>query len=327
MGLKGDNAFINPSNIELSEDILKAARIILDGDCVAVPTETVYGLAANAFSENACRKIFEIKNRPFIDPLIVHVSDMAMAESIACFNDKARRLAAKFWPGPMTIVLKKKDVIPDLVSANLDTVAIRMPSHKVAHALIVASKVPFAAPSANPFGYVSPTKAEHVRAQLGDKIKLILEGGQCDRGLESTIISLADPNRPLLLRFGPLAREELEAFLGEKVIVPEKNPAQPIAPGMMKSHYSPKANFRLFENESEIPENFDGAIIFLKRPQSPKNNHFWLSENGNLAEVAKNLYDLMRNCDKRYSKILCQKPENSGVGAAINDRLMRASKK
>ncbi len=327
MDSKANKAFLNPPRSEPSEEILSAARIILKGGCVAVPTETVYGLAANALNEEACRSIFSIKNRPYIDPLIVHVASLEMLESIAYVNNLALKLAEKYWAGPLTMVLKKKDTISNIVSANLDTVAVRMSKHPIMNALIIESEVPLAAPSANPFGYISPTKAEHVRAQLGDKIELILDGGQCQCGLESTIISLVEENSPKLLRYGPISKEDIEDTLGIELEIPKANPAQPTAPGMLKAHYSPNAQFSTFKEESEIEEGFEGAIIYLKRPTLATKDSFWLSEDGDLKEIAKNLYDIIRICDKNYNKIKCQAPENKGLGAAICDRLSRASKK
>ncbi|MFI3290730.1 MAG: L-threonylcarbamoyladenylate synthase [Opitutales bacterium] len=327
MELKANKAFLIPPRSEPSEEILSAARIISKGGCVAVPTETVYGLAANALNEEACKGIFSIKNRPYIDPLIVHVSSFDMLNDIAYTNELALKLAKKYWAGPLTMVLKKKDVISDIVSANLDTVAVRMSKHPIMNALIEASNVPLAAPSANPFGYISPTKAEHVKAQLGDKIELILDGGQCQCGLESTIISLVDETCPKLLRYGPISKEDIEETLAMELEIPKANPAQPTAPGMLKAHYSPNAQFSTFTEISEIEEGFEGAIIYLKRPELITKDSYWLSEDGNLEEIAKNLYDLIRFCDKTYKNIKCQCPKNEGLGAAICDRLRRASEK
>ncbi len=307
------------------QELLEAADFILRGGIGAVPTETVYGLAANALNPSAVRRIFEAKGRPFIDPLIVHVSDMEMARAAAHFTPEALKLAEHFWPGPFTLVLKRKDAIPDIVSAGLDTVALRMPSHPMTRALINACSVPIAAPSANPFGYISPTLAEHVREQLGNKIDFILDGGPCKCGVESTILmATCEPMK--LLRAGPIAPAEIERVLGRPIDKnPKKNEAHPEAPGMLKSHYSPRSKLSLFDLPEEIPEAFKGEIIFLKRPEHPRKNEYWLSESGDEAEMAHNLFALLRSLDK-FAKngIYCQRPRADGIGLAVLDRLTRA---
>ena len=305
-----------------------AADFILSGGIGGVPTETVYGLACDATNESAVRKIFSAKGRPFIDPLIVHVCDMEMAESVAYFSDDAKKLAEKFWAGPLTMILPKKDCIGDIVTAGFDTVAVRMPSHPMMLELIRKSGKPISAPSANPFGYVSPTTAEHVREQLGDKIDFIIDGGECKCGVESTIVMMTSTPKKLL-RPGPISAEEIEVALAEEIDkTPKKNEAHPQAPGMLKSHYSPKSRLTLFENPEEIPSSFNGEIIFFKRPENPKSNHFWLSENGNPQESARNLFALLRKLDKiSQNGFYCQKAPNSDIGVAINDRLARAETK
>ena len=301
-----------------------AAQIIADGGIVAIPTETVYGLAANALDAEAVRKIFIAKGRPFIDPLICHVSDFAALEEIALPNDSARKLAEKFSPGPITFVLPKRANVPDIVSAGLPTVAVRIPRHPLMREFLKLVSVPLSAPSANPFGYVSPTRAEHVQAQLGDKIDMILDGGQCDCGVESTIIMLVDEEHPMLLRPGPISRVQIEEVLGRSVEDPkDKNPAHPDAPGMLKSHYSPKSTLSLFEGNA--PRTQDAAVIFFQRPDSPTENEFWLSESGEAAEAAHNLFDLLRKLDGKFSQIFCEKLPADGIGEAVNDRLLRAS--
>ena len=212
-----------------SQAMLEAADFICKGGIGGVPTETVYGLAANALNPQAVRKIFEAKGRPFIDPLIVHVCDMDMAESIAVMDADAKKLAEKFWPGPLTMVLKRKSCVPDIVTAGLDTVAVRMPSHPITAQLIKITGLPLAAPSANPFGYVSPTTASHVREQLGGKIDFVLDGGECKCGVESTIVMMTvSPKK--LLRPGPIPPEDVEEVLGEPIDrSPKKNEAHPEA--------------------------------------------------------------------------------------------------
>ena len=310
-------------------DILEASKFISEGKIGGVPTETVYGLAANALNQAAVRKIFQAKSRPFIDPLIVHVCDMQMAESVAEFSEDARKLAEVFWPGPLTMILPRKECVPNIVTAGMDSVAVRMPSHKMMNELIKISNLPIAAPSANPFGYVSPTKAEHVAEQLGDKIDFVLDGGDCECGVESTIIMLTSSPKKLL-RPGPISASAIEKILGDKIDRnPKKNEAHPQAPGMLKSHYSPKAKLTLFANITEIPSNFDGEVVFIKRPENPAKNHYWLSEDGNVIDVQKNLFALIRSLDKiSQNGIYCQKPASSDDSwLAVLDRLNRASTK
>lgn len=311
-----------------SQAMLEAADFICKGGIGGVPTETVYGLAANALNPQAVRKIFEAKGRPFIDPLIVHVCDMDMAESIAVMDADAKKLAEKFWPGPLTMVLKRKSCVPDIVTAGLDTVAVRMPSHPITAQLIKITGLPLAAPSANPFGYVSPTTASHVREQLGGKIDFVLDGGECKCGVESTILMMTvSPKK--LLRPGPIPPEDVEEVLGEPIDrSPKKNEAHPEAPGMLKSHYAPKSRLVLFDNPSEIPADFKGEIIYQKRPCSPQKNEYWLSESGDQEESAHNLFKLIRALDKNSKfGFYCQRAKNSGIGLAINDRLSRAETK
>ncbi len=317
------------SKVSTSKNVADVARFIAEGKIGGVPTETVYGLAANALNQDAVRKIFQAKSRPFIDPLIVHVCDMQMAESVAEFSDEARKLANAFWPGPLTLILPRKSCISDIITAGMDTVAVRMPSHEMMNELIKKANLPIAAPSANPFGYVSPTKAEHVIEQLGDKIDFVLDGGDCECGVESTIVMLTSTPKKLL-RPGPIKASDIEAILEEKIDRnPKKNEAHPQAPGMLKSHYSPKTKLTLFSDVAEIPTNFSGEIVFLKRPENPEKNHYWLSENGDAKQVQKNLFSLIRSLDKisQYG-IYCQKPTSCDDSwLAVADRLTRASSK
>ncbi len=310
-----------------SAEIKQAADFILSGGIGAIPTETVYGLAANALNPDAVRKIFTAKGRPFIDPLICHVSDIKMAETLADLSDRARELADKFWAGPLTMVLPRKSCVPDIVTAGLDTVAIRMPAHPIAMELIRICNCPLSAPSANPFGYVSPTRAEHVREQLGDKIDFILDGGECFRGVESTIVSV--PNNPAeqvkILRFGPISPDDISEVLKESVdSAPKHNPAQPEAPGMLKTHYSPKSRLWIFDNPEDVAEKSEN-IIYFKRPENPRANEYWLSEGGDLEESARNLFALLRNLDKiSPAGFFCQRVPDIAIGKAVNDRLSRA---
>ena len=315
--------------MDIDSQIDEAAKILRAGGIVAMPTETVYGLAADACSPTAVRKIFEAKGRPFIDPLIVHVSDMQMARSIAVFDDIAEVLAEKFWPGPLTIILKKKASVPDITTAGMETVAVRMPAHPIAARLIARCGFALAAPSANPFGYISPTCAAHVRDQLGDRVDMILDGGECSRGVESTIVmppAVSTEGGALILRHGPICAEELATAAGINFSQPKKsNPAHPVAPGMLKSHYAPKSKLFLFKDLSEIPEDFSGRVVHFVRPSKVLGRDYWLTESGDVNEAARNLFALLRTLDKTRGDIYCQMAPDFGAGRAVNDRLSRAS--
>ena len=318
--------------------LLRAAALLRAGEIVAVPTETVYGLAANALDERAVRKIFEAKGRPFIDPLIVHVADRAMAEALAEPSPLLDLLAARFWPGPLTVVLRKRPCVPDLVTAGEPTVALRMPAHPVMRELIARSGLPLAAPSANPFGYVSPTTAQHVRESLGERAPHILDGGACAHGVESTIVHLADPAGVRLLRPGPVTQDELEAALGVPVLPAPSHmdqKAAQAAPGMLDRHYSPHTPLilRTAGSAAQVPAGFSGrvAVVHLARPAEPhptSAEHFWFSESGDLAEVARSLFALLRHLDAQgFAVILAEAAPPGGLGDAINDRLKRAAAK
>lgn len=323
----------------LIEEIIEALRA---GDLVALPTETVYGLAANALNPVAVKKIFEVKGRPFIDPLIVHAYDLEQVEELAFLPDIAYKLAEKFWPGPLTLILPKKPIVPDIVTAGLSSVAIRIPKHPIFREFLNASKLPLAAPSANPFGYLSPTEARHVEKTLGSKIKYIIDGGPCPIGFESTILSLMDPNNPEILRPGPISAEDLEYVFGFKpkyaMDSARDDESAQVSPGLLKSHYSPRTPLKLFD-PCDVPylENGLGkqAVIFVKRPERQEQYQeneflkiFWLSENGDLNEVGKNLFSLLERLDDQGFKcVYIERPENRGIGIAINDRLKRAAHK
>ena len=326
------------------EDIALAGSLLRAGGLVAIPTETVYGLAANAFDENAVRSIFSAKGRPFIDPLIVHVHSLEQAETLADTTHPAvEKLAKAFWPGPLTLVLPKKATVPDIVTAGEPTVAVRMPVHPVARKILRAAEVPLAAPSANPFGYVSPTTAQHVLQSLGERLDYIVDGGACDCGIESTIVLVGETVR--ILRLGVITRKDLEKALGTEFSVEigkgllekkaeeaEMQTAQ-IAPGMLKKHYSPRAKVELWENAIPNLEDATGktALVFQKRPGSlpalPENaTAFWLSEDGNQATVARSVFALLRRLDDAgFSDIRIERSPNDGIGAAVNDRLSRAA--
>jgi L-threonylcarbamoyladenylate synthase len=310
--------------------IHRAAEIIKEGGIVAFPTETVYGLGADAFNPLAVARIFEVKRRPYFDPLIVHVAKPSNAEELVKeIPSNAKKLIEKFWPGPLTVVLFKEEDIPDIVSAGFPTVAIRMPNHPMALALIKECKCPIAAPSANPFGYLSPTTAEHVRDQLGDQVDLILDGGPCPVGVESTILSFLE-EKPKLLRPGGVSLEEIESIIGKVEIssIEEK----PSAPGMLPKHYAPRTPIVLDWNGKNLDRYGDRNIGLLVL-QEPRNNLRFrsvevLSAKGDLREAAANLFAAIRRLDALNLDLIVARPiPETGLGRAIMDRLRRATSK
>lgn len=317
---------------EIGKDISKCTQILEQGDVVAIPTETVYGLAANAFNVKAVSKIFEVKNRPSFDPLIVHLSSIDSIDDL-CIDipDVFYQLYKSFCPGPITFILKKDKKVPDLISSGHDTVGIRFPNHSLTRELIEKSGFPLAAPSANPFGYVSPTSAQHVANQLGGKIPYILDGGTCKVGLESTIIDLSKGNLEVL-RLGGLALEDIEDALGYPIQKIKTSSSNPNAPGMLSSHYSPgkKVVFGNFDYSlDQWKEKKVGVITFQHKLSSiPQEQQWVLSPKGDLNEAAQNLFKSLRETDKTdLDVILAEEFPNEGLGRAINDRLKRASSK
>lgn len=310
----------------IGKDINKAKQLLLEGALVAIPTETVYGLAGNALNEDAVLQIFKVKERPHFDPLIVHVSSVDDAgKYVNDFPEKALTLAEKFWPGPLTLLLKKKPVVPDLVTSGFDTVGIRCPAHPLTHELLKNLDFPLAAPSANPFGYVSPTRAEHVNEQLGNKIDYILDGGPCTVGIESTIVGFGD-DVPVVHRMGGLSVEEIEKTIG-KVNVQVHSSSNPQTPGQLKSHYAPRKRViigNIEELMQRYPAHCSAILTFNKNFNSP--HQYILSETGSLEEAAKNLFYALRTLDKTdMDVILTELVPDTGIGRAINDRLRRAA--
>lgn len=319
-------------------NLTRLARVLQSGGLVAVPTETVYGLAANALDARACRRIFTAKGRPATDPLIVHLHSACDLALVAEPNSAALKLAERFWPGPLTLVLPKRDVVPDTVSAGLPSVAVRVPAHALFRRLLKLTGLPLAAPSANRFGAVSPTSAAHVRAGLGNKIRHILDGGDSAIGIESTIVDLRDPTRPRLLRPGAVTREQLERTLGVRVTDGRRKNAglaakAQIAPGLFKRHYSPDTPVVLHEKitATEIGGGTaDEAWLLLARPRETgaARNVFWLEARGRLKGAARNLYRQVRAIDTLgFARLHIERArgEPSGLAAAINDRLQRAA--
>jgi len=311
---------------EIGTDILKAKTLLEAGELVAIPTETVYGLAGNALNASAVTRIFEVKDRPQFDPLIVHVPDIRKAGSyVTDIPEKARLLAEHFWPGPLTLLLKKKSIIPDLVTSGLDTVGIRCPDHALTLALLTSLSFPLAAPSANPFGYVSPTRPEHVDEQLGDKIHYILDGGNCEVGIESTIVGFENDDA-IVYRMGGLSIEAIEETIG-KVKIETHSTSNPKSPGQLKSHYAPAKKVfigKIEELLQQYPAHHAGLLTFQEDFNSPY--QFILSPGGTLEEAAQNLFIALRAFEKmEIDVILAELVPDIGIGRAINDRLRRAA--
>jgi L-threonylcarbamoyladenylate synthase len=310
--------------------------MLLGGDVVALPTETVYGLAASIKSESALRKIFQVKGRPLLDPLIVHVLDNTWISRCA-FTDnldvQIRKLTDAFWPGPLTLILRRKPEVPAIVTSGLNSVAIRCPAHEIFREVLGLVDIPLAAPSANPFGYLSPTTAEHVRDVLGDRVKLVVDGGKCSVGVESTILDMT-MNVPRIVRPGKISASDIASILC--VVIQDYNPTtvSESAPGQSKQHYSPNTRLILFNGIDDVSDLIgnvarNSAFVFLSRPECFfEKNIFWLSENGDYATVASSLFDMLHVLDRSgHDAIYCQRAEHRGLGVAINDRLIRAAAK
>lgn len=307
--------------------VASAAELLRRGGTVAFPTETVYGLGAHALDPRAVARIFEVKGRPRFDPLIVHLSSAAALEVVAAEVPwEARELGRRFWPGPLTLVLPKRPVVPDITTSGLPTVAVRVPDHPVALELLCRAGVPVAAPSANPFGRVSPTRAEHVIEQLAGDVDAILDGGPCQVGVESTIVSLAGP-RPALLRTGGVPAEDVESLVGP--LEWPAGPGQPLlAPGSLASHYAPRTPVVLAEPEAFASAPGRVGLLSLAEPASRAGYTAVevLSPSGDLREAAANLFSALRRLDARGLDLIVAAPvPGSGLGAAIRDRLRRAS--
>jgi L-threonylcarbamoyladenylate synthase len=313
---------IEPAN---PASIARAGRLIAEGRLVAFPTETVYGLGADATQGKAVAAIFSAKGRPSFNPLIVHVLDAAQAECHALFDERAEELAARFWPGPLTLILKRRpgSVVSDLVTAGLDTVAIRVPAHPVARALIEAANCPIAAPSANRSGRISATAAIHAAEELGSAVDLILAAGKSRLGLESTILDLSGP-QAVVLRPGSITAEDIAAVIGP-VGMGEGDPDRPNAPGQLRRHYAPATRLRL--NALSALEG-EALLAFGPDPFAARNalSVLNLSETGDLNEAAANLFAMLRTLDSGgYAGIAVVPIPDTGLGVAINDRLARAA--
>lgn len=324
------------------------AETLREGSVVGVPTETVYGLAAHALDKGACEKIFLVKGRPTSDPLIVHVRSLREAEKLAVFSDQARAVAKAFWPGPLTIVLPKRPHVPGIVTAGLESVALRVPRHPVFRALLKVCGLPLAAPSANLFGYISPTTAQHVQEGLGDRIPYILDGGRSHVGVESTILDARDPQRLRILRPGVVTAEAISRALRERGDTRVAKPSATarsktvrtseaqVAPGMLTRHYSPTTPLRLVRRitpQQVRSQSGRTGWLFYTRPRElppgvSRRDAFWLSEQGKPEQAARRLFGLLRQLDRAgYARIVAEVAPPSLLADAINDRLKRAAAK
>jgi L-threonylcarbamoyladenylate synthase len=309
----------------ITKNLTDAVTQLKQGKLVAVPTETVYGLAANALDAKAVAKIFALKERPVDHPLIVHILNIEQAKSlVTSFPDKAEKLAKAFWPGPLTLVLPKNHRVPDLTTGGMQSVAIRVPNHPAPLAIIEECGFPLAAPSANPFGRISPTTALHVEQSFGAGAPLVFDGGPCQVGVESTIISFLDQT-PCILRLGGLAVEEIEKVIGPVAQVGKS--AQSIAPGMLPQHYAPRTRLIILEEKDPLP---NGKLGLLTLNRSTNKEAFQayeiLSPEGNLEEAASGFYSALRRLDEAsLDSIIAYRFPDQGLGKALNDRLERAS--
>ncbi|MEZ5009548.1 MAG: L-threonylcarbamoyladenylate synthase [Chitinophagales bacterium] len=316
----------------ITTDLNKAKKALDQNNIIAIPTETVYGLAGNAFNEEAVKKIFALKNRPFYNPLIVHIKSAKYLTEVARdIPAIAFTLANEFWPGPLTLVLKKQPKVSNLVTSGKDTVAVRVPNHPITLELLKALDYPLAAPSANPFGSISPTSAQHVENYFEDELDIILDGGACERGIESTIIGF-EGDQPIVYRLGSLSMEQIEAKIGNVLTQTHSEDQQPSAPGMLSRHYAPTTDTYLTDDVEKLikfyPNKKIGLLLFQNEIESPVAHQEILSKSGNLEEAAKNLYAAMHRLDKLHLDIIiAQKLPNIGLGKTMNDKLERATKK
>jgi|TARA_R110002110_G_scaffold90627_27_gene235537 L-threonylcarbamoyladenylate synthase len=315
----------------ISSDISKAIEILNNEDVIAIPTETVYGLAGNIYSEKAIRKIFQVKQRPFFNPLIVHIESIdKIDEVVSEFPPKAQKLAEAFWPGSLTLILPKKSNIPDVITAGKDTVGVRVPNHPITLSLLKQLSFPLAAPSANPFNRISPTSSLHVEGYFKSSISMVLEGGECKNGIESTIIGFEN-NDALLYRLGSISIEEIEKVIG-KIQVKNKSETTPTAPGMLAKHYAPRTKTYLVTDVEKFIRGFEnkriGILRFKDRMNASSIEHLEvLSKSGDLKEAASKLYNTLHKLDSlNLDMIVAERFPDFGLGKSINDRLERATK-
>jgi L-threonylcarbamoyladenylate synthase len=316
----------------ISKDISKAIELLNNEELVAIPTETVYGLAGNIYSEKAIKAIFNTKKRPSFNPLIVHIASKdRLPDIVTHIPEKAKLLADAFWPGPITLVLPKQKSIPNIITANKPTVAVRVPNHPKTLQLLKQLDFPLAAPSANPFSSISPTKPEHVEHYFKNDIKMVLDGGPCTSGIESTIIGFEN-DEPIIYRLGSTTIEEIETIVG-KIEVKNKKEVSPDAPGMLERHYAPKTLTVLVEDVIDTLEKYKnkrvGVITFCTEIIKPNiTSNFVLSGNSDMNEAASKLYDALHYLDtQNLDIIIAEQFPDHGLGKSINDRLLRATKR
>ena len=313
---------------EIGKNINKAGSLLREGNIVAIPTETVYGLAGNALHEDAVLGIFKAKNRPFFDPLIVHTHSIAeIYRYVQSVPDALLPLMERFMPGPLTVLLPRTALIPDLVTSGLERVAFRIPAHPLSLELLRSLDFPLAAPSANPFGYISPTSAQHVQAQLGGMIPYILDGGQCQVGIESTIVGM-EGDTIMVYRLGGLAIEEIEAVAG-RVGVLTHSSSNPASPGMLESHYAPRKPLLIGDVNILLREYADRRVAVLSFYKKYNTEfEYILTPDQNVDEAAKRLFAGMRQLDATDADlIIAESLPEEGLGRAVNDRLQRAAAK
>ncbi|MCM8804768.1 MAG: L-threonylcarbamoyladenylate synthase [Candidatus Omnitrophica bacterium] len=312
--------------LKFSEKSLeKAVNILKKGGVIAFPTETVYGLGANGLNPISVAKIYEIKNRPFFDPIILHIGRKEDIKKLwKEINERAEKLIEKFWPGPLTIVLPKTEIVPYIVTAGLDKVAIRMPSHFISLEILKRVDFPIAAPSANTFGRLSPTEAKHVEEQIGDKIELIIDGGKCPVGIESTVIDLTT-DRNIILRPGGIPKEDIEKVIGEVEIIEKTEKIS--SPGQLPYHYSPKTPLKILKDYKEVKDGIKAALLAFKKPLYKEKflKIEILSEKGDIREAASNFFSSLHKLDEEGLDIIYAEPvPEEGLGIAIMDRLKKA---
>ncbi|MBI1345642.1 threonylcarbamoyl-AMP synthase [bacterium] len=314
----------------VTTDVALAAAVIRRGGIVAVPTETVYGLGGNALDRNAVARIFAAKQRPTFDPLIVHVPDFAAVSAVASeISEPAERLARRFWPGPLTIVLPKQAAISELVTSGLPTVGVRVPRHPLMQELLTQSGCPIAAPSANRFGRLSPTRVEHVLDQLGDVIDLVLDGGPCTVGVESTIVKI-EGETATVLRPGGLSIDELQTVIPDVRLATTESPTAPEAPGMLPQHYAPRTEIVIAEGELPRPPSGIrwGLLTLTPCHAAGYAVHRVLSDEGDLIVAAARFFETLHELDRSSLQRIVAVPfPNTGLGIALNDRLRRAATK
>lgn len=307
-----------------------AASLLIKGEAVAIPTETVYGLAANALDIDAVAKIFRIKKRPSFDPLIIHISSFDLVDRyVVSVPEPLRRLAEAYMPGPLTLLLEKKSIIPDVVTSGSRYVAVRVPAHELTRALLAKLDFPLAAPSANPFGYISPTTAQHVADQLGNQLCYILDGGPCEIGIESTIVGMTDNGEIHVYRKGGLTIEQIQKVIGT-IVIEDYSASNPDAPGMLTHHYAPRKPFVIVENINDTPKGENVGVMAYRQFVAgiPMHHQVVLAPTGRFEDAAHNLFAGMRYLDTcEVDTIYTQLLPEVDLGIAINDRLRRAAAK